>query len=138
MDIGQKIKELRKKQGMSQKDLADKLGITPVMISQYENEKRNPKLETLQKISDALEVDISELSDSLNIKIAFLPNAKEDTMSSRLNEYWKRTANATGKDTINMTLAAHFDGDEYTPEELEEIRQFAEFVKSKRKKSDAE
>lgn len=138
MDIGQKIKELRKKQGMSQKDLADKLGITPVMISQYENGKRNPKLETLQKISDALEVDISELSDSLNIKIAFLPNAKEDTMSSRLHEYWKRTANATDKDTINMTLAAHFDGDEYTPEELEEIRQFAEFVKSKRKKSDTE
>lgn len=31
------------------------------------------------------------------------------------------------------TIAAHFDGDEYTEEELEEIRQFAEFVKSKRK-----
>lgn len=33
------------------------------------------------------------------------------------------------------TLAAHFNGDEYTPDELEEIRQFAEFVKSKRKKN---
>lgn len=31
------------------------------------------------------------------------------------------------------TLAAHFDGDEYTEDELEEIRKFAEFVKSKRK-----
>ena len=31
------------------------------------------------------------------------------------------------------TLAAHFDGDEYTAEELEEIKAFAEFVKSKRK-----
>ena len=31
------------------------------------------------------------------------------------------------------TLAAHFDGDEYTEEELDEIKQFAEFVKSKRK-----
>lgn len=31
------------------------------------------------------------------------------------------------------TLAAHFDGDEYTKEELAEIRQFADFVKSKRK-----
>lgn len=30
------------------------------------------------------------------------------------------------------TLAAHFDGDEYTEDELDEIRQFAEFVKSKR------
>lgn len=33
----------------------------------------------------------------------------------------------------SQTLAAHFDGDEYTEEELEEIRQFAEFVKNKRK-----
>lgn len=31
------------------------------------------------------------------------------------------------------TLAAHFDGDEYTEDELEEIKQFAEFVKNKRK-----
>ena len=31
------------------------------------------------------------------------------------------------------TIAAHFDGDEYTPEELDEIKAFAEFVKSKRK-----
>lgn len=30
------------------------------------------------------------------------------------------------------TLAAHFDGDEYTESELNEIRQFAEFVKNKR------
>ena len=32
-----------------------------------------------------------------------------------------------------VTLAAHFDGDEYTESELDEIRQFAEFVKNKRK-----
>lgn len=32
------------------------------------------------------------------------------------------------------TLAAHFDGEEYTEDELDEIRQFAEFVKNKRAK----
>ena len=32
------------------------------------------------------------------------------------------------------TLAAHFDGDEYTEDELDEIKQFAEFVKVKRGK----
>ena len=32
-----------------------------------------------------------------------------------------------------LTIAAHFDGDEYTEDELDEIRQFAEFVKNKRK-----
>ena len=33
------------------------------------------------------------------------------------------------------TLAAHFDGDEYTEDELNEIRQFAEFVKNRRQES---
>ena len=32
-----------------------------------------------------------------------------------------------------QTIAAHFDGNEYTESELEEIRNFAAFVKSKRK-----
>ncbi|HJE99486.1 MAG TPA: hypothetical protein K8W23_05450, partial [Sellimonas intestinalis] len=30
------------------------------------------------------------------------------------------------------TLAAHFDGDEYSEDELEEIRRFAEYVKTRR------
>ena len=38
------------------------------------------------------------------------------------------------EDTDKLTtLAAHFDGKEYTEDELNEIRQFAEFVKNKRK-----
>lgn len=37
------------------------------------------------------------------------------------------------QDAEPTTLAAHFDGDEYTEDELEEIRQFAEFVKNRKK-----
>lgn len=32
----------------------------------------------------------------------------------------------------NITMAAHFDGDEYTEAELEDIRAYAEFVKNRR------
>ena len=38
-----------------------------------------------------------------------------------------------GWDDQPTTIAAHFDGAEYTEAELDEIRQFAEFVKNKRK-----
>ncbi|WP_370742061.1 helix-turn-helix domain-containing protein [[Ruminococcus] lactaris] len=38
-----------------------------------------------------------------------------------------------GIDDQPTTLAAHFDGDEYTESELEEIKNFAEFVKNRRK-----
>ena len=39
-----------------------------------------------------------------------------------------------GIDITYNTLAAHFDGDEYTEDELEQIKEFAAFVKGKRKK----
>ena len=41
---------------------------------------------------------------------------------------------AAGKIVYNVpaTIAAHFDGDEYTPEEWDEIEKFKLFVKSKR------
>lgn len=38
-----------------------------------------------------------------------------------------------GINTEPTVLAAHFDGDEYTEDELEEIRQFAAFVKNRKK-----
>lgn len=46
------------------------------------------------------------------------------------DELEKKVADTNYKPT---TIAAHFDGDEYTEDELDEIRQFAEFVKNKRK-----
>lgn len=105
MDIGSKIKEIRIKKGITQKELAEKLGTSQQNLAQYECGKRNPKLETVKKIADALNVFMSDL---INEEV----------------DYTRPEPN---------TLAAHFDGDEYTGEELEEIRQFAEFVKSKRK-----
>lgn len=39
-----------------------------------------------------------------------------------------------GLEAEPTTLAAHFDGDEYTEDEMEEIKNFAAFVKNRRKK----
>lgn len=61
MTTGEKIKQARKNAGITQKNLGDKLGVSPVMISQYESNTRNPKLQTLQKIADALNITLSNL-----------------------------------------------------------------------------
>ena len=61
MNTGEKIKLIRKRQSITQKDLAEKLGTTPQNIAQYENNKRNPKYNTLEKIAKALRIDIQEL-----------------------------------------------------------------------------
>ena len=62
-------------------------------------------------------------------------NAKLSTLK-KLCAYFGCTLDFLADDNVSeepITLAAHFDGDEYTEEELDEIKQFAEFVKAKRK-----
>lgn len=61
MNTGERIKQARKAAGLTQKELGDKLGITYQQIGQYENGKRKPKLETLQRIADALEIEMLSL-----------------------------------------------------------------------------
>lgn len=57
------IKEAREAKGRSQKELAEAAGMSPQQLSQYENGLRNPKLETLIRIADALNVSIEALTD---------------------------------------------------------------------------
>lgn len=54
MTIGEGIKEARKNKGLSQQELGDMLGVSQAMIAQYENGKRVPKIETLERIANAL------------------------------------------------------------------------------------
>ena len=63
MTTGQLIKAARKKAGMTQAELADKLGIPYQSVSQWERDTRNPKHETLQRIARALGVSLLSLID---------------------------------------------------------------------------
>ena len=63
MEIGERIKLLRKKAGLTQKELGELLNVSAAMIAQYENNLRNPKFETLDKIANALNVDVWDLYD---------------------------------------------------------------------------
>ena len=55
---------------------------------------------------------LEEIADALNVSPAYLMGWEDHTPS---------------------TLAAHFDGEEYTEDEMEEIKNFAAFVKNRRK-----
>ena len=60
-DVGLRIKEIRIKQGLSQKDLAGFVGLTPSTISQIENNLIYPSLPGLYKIAETLSVNIGSL-----------------------------------------------------------------------------
>lgn len=50
--FGKRISDLRKERGLTQLDLAQKIGVTRSAISLYEIEKREPDTETLLKMAD--------------------------------------------------------------------------------------
>ena len=63
MSIGESIRNLRKKAGFTQKQLAAKVGVNEVTIRSYEAEKYNPKMNTLTKLCVALDCKITDLID---------------------------------------------------------------------------
>ena len=61
MTTGERIKAARINAGLTQRELADRLNVSFVNISQWERGRRSPKIETLQKIASALNVPLIEL-----------------------------------------------------------------------------
>lgn len=61
MDAGDRIRNARKKAGLTQSELGEKLGVPFQSISQWERGKRHPKFETMVSLAYALDVDIDYL-----------------------------------------------------------------------------
>jgi len=59
--LGQKIKELRLKAGISQEKLAVRAKLHRTYMSDIERGERNVSVENIKKIADALDVDPNEL-----------------------------------------------------------------------------
>lgn len=56
-----RIKELRKKKGLRQEDLAEQLSVTRQTIIAVENDKYNPTLELAMKMARLLETTVEDL-----------------------------------------------------------------------------
>lgn len=99
--FNENLKVARENKGMSQKDVAEKIGVAKSTYSLYESGNREPNVQTIKKIADILSTSADKL----------LGLEEEPQID---------------------TLAAHFEGQKFTEDELEEILNFVEFVKNKR------
>lgn len=61
MSIGSRIKESRVQLGLTQEELAEKIGVTKGAIANYENEVSTPKIELMYKLFEALHCDANYL-----------------------------------------------------------------------------
>ena len=61
VQLGMRIRYLRKLKGMSQEDLALESGINKNYLSDLERGARNPTIVVIEKIASALEIDLATL-----------------------------------------------------------------------------
>ena len=64
MEIGKKIMELRKKNSLSQEELAEKIGVARQTISKWELGETSPDLKQAKELSKIFKVSLDELVDN--------------------------------------------------------------------------
>lgn len=71
VDFGTRIKQLRQEMGMTQVELAEKLGLSKQILSLYEAGKRSPKIAQVQKFAEILNVSADYLLGDSSEEAAF-------------------------------------------------------------------
>ncbi|RKY30675.1 MAG: transcriptional regulator [Candidatus Omnitrophota bacterium] len=77
--IGKRIREERKRKGLTQEDLAFKAGVSVNFIGQIERATKKPSIDTLEKISSALGIELKNLFED----VEYSP-PEEDLMTKKI------------------------------------------------------
>lgn len=152
MTIGENIQRQRKTVGMTQKQLAEKIGVATITIQQYERNVREPKFETLARIADALSIDIGyflngtsatdhhallqqwlqHTESSLALEHSSQYQLDNDSMSEQyVSQNEKVPASSSHKITDDDIKFALFGSRDVTDAQFEEVKSFARFIKER-------
>lgn len=104
--LGQTICELRKKQGMTQLDLASKLNITDKAVSKWERDLSYPDIQSLPRLAEVLNVSVDEL---MQVKVEAV--TKND-YSSIIQLIFKCIALAMGVGVIVLSILKQLEIDQ--------------------------
>ena len=113
MTIGERVLQMVKDKGMTQKEFSEKTGIPQSTMSSWRGKKQNPAMDKLRVICDTLEVDpyylISGTSGDTNTNVDYIAVYKSDEEYQLLMEY--RNLNRSQKDKIEGYLRALIDAE---------------------------
>lgn len=80
------IQQTRKELGYTQKELADKVGVSDKTVSKWETGKGLPDISSLMPLCDALKVNVNELISGQRLEPEEYPKRAEDNMLNLLKE----------------------------------------------------
>jgi transcriptional regulator with XRE-family HTH domain len=116
VDIGQRLREIRARNGFSIRDLARKSGLNVNTLSMIENGRTSPSLETLQQLSFALETPIASFFENSvpQNKIAHYKSSQRPSVafSNGILEDLGAGMPRRGAETYLVTLEPHSNSGE--------------------------
>lgn len=121
MSLGERLKMEREKRNWSQKYVAEKIGITNTVLSNYERDYRDPDTETLRKLAELYDVPTDYLlgrTDKPTNK-SLTTEKDEKDIAKRLQNFKEEIENADG-------LA--FSGEPLSDEAKESLLEAMEYV----------
>ena len=100
MSLGQKIVALRKQKNWKQKDLAQKLQITPRQLVRWELDQVRPRQRAMESLAETLGIPVQELTTEDE------PNALEKVQDSELRELlnYVPELDASRQEALKMVL----------------------------------
>ncbi|MCY9579591.1 helix-turn-helix domain-containing protein [Paenibacillus alvei] len=107
MAISENIKKLRERYGLTQQELAEIAGVTNKAVSAWESGLSEPRMGAIEKMATRFNIKKSNIIEDggMDLLISDTP----------------------------LTIAAHFEGEDFTEDEIQEIMEYAKYIKSKRK-----
>ncbi|MDA1935458.1 transcriptional regulator [Bacillus cereus] len=112
--FGNMLNSLRKDKKLRQEDMAKHLGIARTTYAMYEQGRREPDYDTLQKLADFFNVSVDYLLGRTNNRDQIELSRDNFLKESELNLWFKEIKDAS-------------------PEKLEELRLFWEFIQQREK-----
>lgn len=85
MDIGSKVKEIRKARGLTQQDVADKLGVKKNTVSQWESGIRNMSFEQIVQYAKLVGVTLDYFNDNPPERTLFQAMAQLESVFTSAN-----------------------------------------------------
>ena len=102
--LGTMIAELRKQQGMTQLELAEKMGVTDKAVSKWERDLSCPDINSLPKLAEILGVSVEEL-----MQIKKEADAPKSNISGIIETALKGVALAMGVAVTVLTVLNTLD-----------------------------
>lgn len=101
--FGMMVSSLRKEKGMTQLELADKMGVTDKAVSKWERDLSYPDINSISKLADILGVSVDELMQNKT-------NVKENENSKDLvNTICKAVGMAMGIAVVVLSVLGELD-----------------------------